>query len=98
MDEPGTFRIRVSGTPSRDWLRAFWDNVCIDPLVSDGEVEVMLIGELPDQAALIGLINALYNMGHAVIAIERLVPGEETGCEAIDVAIERSPSPTERLL
>jgi hypothetical protein len=32
----------------------------------------VLFGEVADQAALVGIINALYNFGHAVVKVKRL--------------------------
>ena len=38
------------------------------------EEAVAALDEVVDQAALIGVINALYNMGHTVVLVERLHP------------------------
>ena len=37
-----------------------------------------LVGQVSDQAALVGIINALYNAGHTVLSVERLLPGADT--------------------
>ena len=37
----------------------------------------MLVGEVADQAALVGVINALYNMGYTVVSVERIVADED---------------------
>ena len=33
-----------------------------------------LIGDVADQAALVGIINALYNYGHTVVSVELIPP------------------------
>ena len=45
------------------------------PVEQTGVTEqTFLIGEVADQAALIGVINALYNSGHIVVSVERILP------------------------
>ena len=38
----------------------------------------MLVGDVADQAALVGIINALYNMGYAVLSVERMPPDADS--------------------
>ena len=43
--------------------------------------EAMLSGQLPDQAALYGVLNQIRNIGLTLISINRVVDGsEETAC------------------
>ena len=45
------------------------------PVEKIGEPEqTVLVGEVADQAALVGIINALYNSGHTVVSVERVLP------------------------
>lgn len=39
-----------------------------------GQTETELTGLVTDQAALLGLINLLYDLGHAVMSVERIEP------------------------
>ena len=41
-----------------------------------GTATTEMIGEVSDHAALVGLINMLYNLGHAIISVERLSPDQ----------------------
>jgi uncharacterized iron-regulated protein len=45
------------------------------PVEKTAETEqTVLVGEVADQAVLVGIINALYNSGHTVVSVERLLP------------------------
>jgi hypothetical protein len=45
------------------------------PIEEAGDLEqTALVGVVADQAVLVGIINALYNLGHTVMSIERLHP------------------------
>ena len=45
------------------------------PVEKIGEPEqTALVGEVADQAALVGIINAIYNSGHTVVSVERVLP------------------------
>jgi hypothetical protein len=35
--------------------------------------QTVLVGEVADQAALVGIMNALYNSGHTVVSVEGLL-------------------------
>ena len=79
MDMPATYRIRVHGHLIGDWIDDMWGGVSVyaspDPFGAGAEME--LIGELRDQAALMGIINALYNSGYAVLSVERDAPDSD---------------------
>lgn len=73
MDRPALYRIQVYGRVSEHWVRGFWDMT--DMIVQRGaglNNTTEMIGEVLDQAALVGLINVLYDLGHALISVERL--------------------------
>jgi hypothetical protein len=74
MDMPGTYRICVAGCLENGWAERIW-GMSSTPVEQTGEGEqTLLAGKVADQAALVGIINALYNMGHAVLSVERLPP------------------------
>jgi hypothetical protein len=37
---------------------------------TDGRIATTLSGEIADQAALMGILNYLYDLGHTVVAVE----------------------------
>ena len=76
FDLPATYRIRVKG---------YLDNRRSDQLggmtikaigEAEGAVETILVGWLPDQAALCGVLNALYNLHLALISVELVSSAE----------------------
>lgn len=76
MDRPAMYRIQVNGRVSERWVRGFWDHTTT---IVQREVEAKtteMTGEVLDQAALVGLINALYDLGHVLISVERLTVGQ----------------------
>ena len=77
MDQPATYRICVTGSLERDLAERFW-GMTASPDERTGEPDqTVLVGEIADQAALVGIINALYNSGHTVVSVERLPPDED---------------------
>ena len=74
MDMPATYRICVTGCLESNLAERLW-GMTASPAEKIGEPEQsVLVGEVADQAALIGIINALYNTGHMVVSVERLIP------------------------
>ena len=74
MDMPATYRICVTGRLECDFAERLW-GMTASPVAKIGEPEqTVLVGEVADQAALIGIMNALYNSGHTVVSVERLLP------------------------
>ncbi len=66
---PITYRIRVQGVLGEHWSDYFGGlNIAVthqrDP------PETVLNGEIVDQSALMGVLNALYDMGFPLLAIE----------------------------
>ncbi len=72
LDEPCTYRIRVLGQIRPTWYDRF-EGMSIDtrPGPQDRPVTT-LHGTLPDQAALMGVINSLYDLRLPVLSVERL--------------------------
>lgn len=72
LDMQATYRICVTGELESSWAERLW-GMRSSPAAQSGEPEqTMLVGEVADQAALVGIINALYNTGHTVVSVERL--------------------------
>jgi hypothetical protein len=78
MSGPATYRIRVRGglrPNASDSLRG----LSIRPDTrEDGAVTTTLEGPLPDQAALVGILNALYERHLPVISVMFLDPRKST--------------------
>jgi hypothetical protein len=74
LDEPATYRILITGVLESDLAERHW-GMTSSPFEKIGEPEqTVLVGEVADQAVLVGIINALYNYGHTVVSVERLLP------------------------
>ncbi len=79
VDHPATYRIRVQGHigPNRsDWF----EDMTISTTSSEQQPAITtLSGWLVDQAALLGVLNSLYDLRLAVLSVECLdeQPGQE---------------------
>ena len=74
MDMPATYRICIMGVLESGLAERYW-GMTSGPVERIDETEqIVLVGEVADQAALVGVINALYNFGHAIVSVERLLP------------------------
>jgi hypothetical protein len=72
FDQPGVYRITVTGPLDVAWSEILHDMA----IVNGGEPEVeytTVTGRLPDQAALLGVLNALYDRHVVVLAVECLI-------------------------
>ena len=81
MDMPVTYRICIIGVLESGLAERYWGMIS-SPVKPMGEPEqTVLVGEVADQAALVGIINALYNYGHTVVSVERLLSDADTHME-----------------
>ena len=61
FDQSGIFEIHVLGKLDQDWVECTTGMACAEQRCDEtGEWVTILLGRLPDQAALNGIINALY--------------------------------------
>jgi hypothetical protein len=71
-DTPARYRIHITGVLSKRWS----ENLCgmtISSRSRVGELTVTtLTGELTDMAALMGVLNTVYDLGHTLLKVERL--------------------------
>ena len=78
LDLPAHYHIYVTGILDSDWVEHRW-GMTSSTVEQRGEPDqTVLVGEVVDQAALIGVINALYNMGHTVVSVERIHPDSDS--------------------
>ena len=75
---PARYRIRIRGHVDPVWS-SWFDSLTVTQ-ADDGTTE--LVGPLPDQAALFGLLTGLRNLGGTLLLVQRLEAGArqpETG-------------------
>ena len=73
FDTPATYRIVINGSLDRTWFRNIYEMDIVVNSRAAGVQETTLKGELIDQAALIGVLNTLYNMGFTLLNVERII-------------------------
>ncbi len=72
FDQPGRYEIFVQGQLSTNWSRRFSDmEISVQESVGQKPITI-LTGEVRDQAALMGILNTLYDMRCAVLKVEQL--------------------------
>jgi len=69
MDDPAIYRIRVRGKLNDSWSEKLGG---LRVETSNETAMTVLTGPLPDQAALSGILNTLYNLQFPVISVEYL--------------------------
>lgn len=69
VDRPFNCRIRTQGNVSKS-LAGSWEGLRIHATARDGYSECIFSGQLPDQSALIGVINYLYDLGMSIVSVE----------------------------
>lgn len=72
VDEPGMYRIRISGRIDRSWSDRTQGMDVVVRQTTARESFSELTGVLADQAALQGFIDQLYAHGHALLGLEWL--------------------------
>lgn len=78
------YRIRVAGVLGGEWSeRTYGMTVAVHRWELEGSV-TELSGELPDEAALMGVLDTLYNHGVRLLSVERLDKVDSTIANAVD--------------
>lgn len=70
FDQPGTYRILVQGRLDGHWAEYFDELRLEYTVTADGIAQTALTGSLPDQAAVQGVLQKLYNLGFPLVAVE----------------------------
>ncbi len=80
FDRQGIYEIRVKGVLDRKWSDWF-DGFTIIPQVDD---ETLLVGPVPDQSALHGLLAKIRDLGLPLLSVQRVeaASGEAEGASA----------------
>jgi hypothetical protein len=69
-DQSGHYRIQVQGRLEDRW-RAYFDGLSIEAGTQpDGTPFTTLTGEMPDQAAVIGVLHKLYSLGLLLLSVQ----------------------------
>lgn len=68
-DQPAFYRIRIQGYLGQHW-KEIMAGLTISVSGEFGQSVTTLSGEVLDQAALLGVLNGLYEMGYALLSVE----------------------------
>ena len=72
FDVPAQYQISVIGVLDSSWVDRYW-GMNSSPGGQRGQSEqTLLVGEVADQAALIGIFNSLYKMHYTIVSVERI--------------------------
>lgn len=72
VGSPSIYRLTVFGKVGADWREELGGMQITQVRADDDSERTVLVGRLADQAALIGILNALYSMGLPVLSVECL--------------------------
>ena len=72
LETPATYRIRVQGNLDKNWADRLGGMAITVDSASDKPSETLLVGHLPDQAALSGILNTLYELHLPLLSVENL--------------------------
>jgi hypothetical protein len=75
IHEPAAYRIRVQGRMQQEWSERLQGMTIATILKADEEPVTELSGVLPDQAALMGVLQQLYICGAPLLSVEFLGSG-----------------------
>ena len=70
MHGPAIYRIHVRGQLDASWSDRVGGMQITETHGADGQPETILVGRLPDQAALTGILNSLYELHLPVLSAE----------------------------
>ena len=72
LTTPATYRIRIQGRLDSNWVdRVGGMAVTVEPSANQPGIST-LVGYLPDQAALSGVLNTLYDLHLPLLSVENL--------------------------
>ncbi len=72
LDTPGNFRIFICGMLDQGWSDRLGGLTVSATQLADGTPATILAGELADQSALVGVLNALHDLGLPLMSVERM--------------------------
>lgn len=72
LETPATYRIPVQGKLDESWFDRLGNMAITPDTTADKPPVTILVGHLPDQAALSGVLNTLYEMRLPLLSVENL--------------------------
>ena len=72
LETPATYRIRVQGHLDKSWADQISGMAITQDSTADEDPVTILVGHLADQAALSGVLNALYDLRFSLLSVENL--------------------------
>jgi hypothetical protein len=70
-DQPATYRIQIQGHLGQNWVD-YLGGLAISVGGEPDQAVTTLSGKVLDQAALVGILNSLYDMGYPLLCVEYL--------------------------
>jgi hypothetical protein len=68
------FRITFRGALDESWF-AILQGMTLSTTRERGVTETTLVGEAPDEAAIVGIVNMLYELGCSLLEVKRMDAG-----------------------
>ena len=72
LETPSTYRIRVQGKLDQSWSARLGGMAITGDSSEHKGMVTILVGHLPDQAALSGVLNALYELHLPLLSVENM--------------------------
>jgi hypothetical protein len=93
-DSPAFYKIRIQGYLHESWADRMGGVTIGVESRPDGAPVTVLTGQFQDQAALVGVLNTLYDLGLPLLSVERLGADRELQAVALadapaEIAIDR---------
>ena len=73
LDAPCRYQIVVRGTLDAGWSDRLGGMAISTVSQVEGTPATILLGELADQSALVGVLNTLHDLGLPLVSVERIV-------------------------
>lgn len=70
MDQAAQFEIQVEGTISNRWAEWF-HGLNIESRQEGSQMVTILTGSIPDQSALLGMLQTIHNIGLMILSVKR---------------------------
>lgn len=84
IDSPSRYRISIQGVLSAEWSDRLGGLRIVTFESEDSDPVTVLSGDVIDQAALLGVLNALYDLRYPLLSVQRLegdTPGDADACK-----------------
>jgi hypothetical protein len=72
FSDPATYRLVVMGILKKSWANRLAGMRIADDITAEGSPKTVLIGRVRDQAELMGVLNALYELHMPLLQVKQL--------------------------